>query len=228
MNLPLECKAVQSSFSSYLDGAISGLEMQRVAAHLEVCHECSAEFASLRSIQQSLSSMGAARPPADLGMRLRLAISREQSRTLSSLVDRISLSWDNSLRPLLLQVGSGVAATLLLVGGAVLMLSMVGGTPTVMANDEPLGAMTSPHYEYSVSQPHPVIAAQNAAIVVEAEINRRGEVYDFHIVAGPHDPAVEGQVRDLLVQSIFEPARVFGEPTLGHVVVTFSGVSVRA
>ena len=222
-----ECKAVRGSFSPYLDGAISGREMQRVAAHLETCSECSAEFGSLRSIQRSLSTLGTARPPADLGLRLRLAISRERGRTLSGLLDRISLSWENALRPLLLQAASGVAATLVLVGGAVLMLSMVGGTPTVMANDEPLGAMTSPHYEYSVSQPHPVVTAQSAAIVIEADVNSRGEVYDFHIVAGPSDPAVEAQVRDLLVQSIFEPARVFGQPTQGHVVVTFSGVSVR-
>ena len=45
------CGAVQASFSEYLDGQLTGREMQHIAAHLENCRECAREWASLRQAQ---------------------------------------------------------------------------------------------------------------------------------------------------------------------------------
>ena len=34
------CQKCQSSFSAYLDGAVSGQQMQQIAQHLESCVDC--------------------------------------------------------------------------------------------------------------------------------------------------------------------------------------------
>ncbi len=224
---PQICQKCQSSFSAYLDGAVSGKQMQQIARHLETCAPCTQEFAALRAMQQSLATLGPAKAPADLGLKLRLAISHEQARRKSSWLDYLGLKWDNAIRPMLVQVSAGFAGAVILVGGIGLLLGMVAAPEPVMANDEPLGAMTAPHYLYSVDNPRAIVTDHDSVIVVEAYVNAQGRVYDYNIVSGPEDPAVHSQVVDQLLMSVFEPASVFGAPVRGRVVLTFSGISVH-
>jgi hypothetical protein len=98
----------------------------------------------------------------------------------------------------------------------------------VMANDEPIGGITAPHYLYSAVAPRAIVTNSDSLIVVEAEIDELGRVYDYRIASGPSDEAVRSQVVDQLLLSVFEPARIFGSPVRGRVVMTFSGISVEA
>jgi anti-sigma factor RsiW len=221
------CLKCQSSFSAYLDGDISGQQMHKIAAHLESCAPCEREFTAWRATQQVLSSVGPAKAPADLGLRLRLAISHEQSRRKSRWTDTVSLKWDNTVRPMLLQVSAGFAGTVALVGSIALLLGLFAAPEPVMANDEPLGAMTSAHYLYSSVNPHAIVTDHDGVIIVEASVNSEGKVYDYRIVSGPESPVVQSQVVDQLLTSVFQPASVFGAPVRGRVVLTFSGISVR-
>jgi anti-sigma factor RsiW len=233
------CAAIQADFSSYLDGAISGHEMQEISRHIEGyensdtggsvagCADCARELAAWRLTQNAVCSLGTAKAPADLGLRLRVAISREQARRSVRLVDRLSLAWDNAVRPLLLQVSAGLAGTVVLVGSIAMLLGVVAAPQAVLANDEPLGAVTPPHYMYSMVAPSAIVSPHDTGIVVEALIDSRGLVYDFTIVAGPQDQAIRTQVANQLLGSIFEPASAFGVPIRGHVIVAFSGISVR-
>lgn len=221
------CSRIQSSFSAYLDGAITGRQMQEISRHLESCDHCKQEFDGLRTMQQSLSMLGPAKAPADLGMKLRIAISHERAAMKSSWKDTLSLKWDNTFRPLLVQVSAGFAGSVVLVGGIMLLLGMVAAPEPVMANGDPLGAITVPHYLYSAVTPHAIETAHDTPIVVEAYVNDKGRVYDYNIVSGPVDPAVRTQVVDQLVMSVFQPASVFGAPVRGRVVLTFAGVSVH-
>ncbi len=221
------CRKCQSSFSEYLDGAVSGQKMHEIAQHLEICPDCDREFAALRAMQSSLSLLGPAKAPADLGLKLRLAISHEEARRKSSWLDAASLRWENAVRPMLLQVSAGFAGAVVLVGGIALLLGLFAAPEPVMANDEPLGAMTSPHYLYSAVSPRPIVTSHDSPIVVEASINAEGRVYDYTIVSGPENTVVHNQVVDQLLMSVFEPASVFGAPVRGRVVLTFSGISVH-
>jgi hypothetical protein len=226
MNSPM-CRKCRASFSDYLDGAVSGQQMQEIAAHLESCDTCTEQFDALRGMQRSLSILGPAKAPADLGLKLRLAISHEQAHRKSSWLDTVSLKWDNAVRPMLVQVSAGFAGAVVLVGGIALLLGMVAVPEPVMANDEPLGAMTSPHYLYSAVNARPIVTDHDSMIVVEAYVNELGQVYDYNIVSGPESEAVKSQVVDQLLMSVFQPASVFGAPVRGRVVLTFSGISVR-
>jgi anti-sigma factor RsiW len=225
---PQNCLKNRSYFSAYLDGAVSGKQMQAIARHLESCERCSQEFDALRAMQESLGSLGPLKAPADLGLRLRLAISHQYAERRSSWVDTISLKWDNAIRPMLVQVSAGLAGAVVLVGGIALLLGMVAVPEPVMANDVPLGAMTSPHFLYSAVNPHPIVTSHDTVIVVEAYVNSQGRVYDYNIVSGPADAAVQSQVVDQLLDSVFQPASVFGAPVRGQVVLTFSGISVHS
>src|SRR6201999_1842376 len=119
-------------------------------------------------------SLGPAKAPADLGLKLRLAISHEQARRKSSWHDSLSLKWENAVRPMLVQVSAGFAGAVLLIGTIGLLLGMVAAPDPVMANDEPLGAITAPHYLYSVVGTGDMVNANGSLIVVEAFINAQG------------------------------------------------------
>ena len=86
---PQICRKIQSSFSAYLDGAVSGRQMQRIAHILRPARNAADEFGALRAMQRSLATLGPAKAPSDLGLRLRLAISREQARRKSTWRDTL-------------------------------------------------------------------------------------------------------------------------------------------
>ena len=219
-----DCAQARESFSGYLDGAISGREMQAVSRHLAGCQSCAAEFAEWRGMQRVLTSAAPAKPPADLGLKLRLAISHESTRRAGRW-NRISMRWDNFFRPVLLQVASGLAGALILIGGFSMLVGVV--PEAVLAHDEPLGAVTMPHYLYSASQQLPIVTPDESTIVVQADINSEGKVYDWTIISGPQDEKTRTAVNDELMLQVYEPARMFGAPVRGRVLVTFSGVLVR-
>ena len=109
-----------------------------------------------------------------------------------------------------------------------LLAGFVAPPQPVLAHDEPLGAMTAPHYLYSIASPGAFISGQDSPIVVEAAIDSRGRVYDYNFVSGPQDEAIRTEVSSQLLGSVFQPASVFGLPVRGHVIVTFAGISVHA
>jgi anti-sigma factor RsiW len=250
------CSSIRSQFSSYLDGALTGVAMQKIAAHLDGCTACSAEFAAWRKMQEALADLGPAKAPADLALRLRVALSQEQARTPRQSLARWQVRWQNTVAPFLLRASAGFASAVLLIGSAALLIGAFASPEPVEARDEPAGAATSPRFLYSMiesnapqSSPQsgvdgdPVVPgtqglkAQNGAplpsadgsssIVVEAYVNGQGRVYDYRIISGPDNAASRAQVENLLLFSVFEPARVFGEPVRGVAVLSFSGVSVQ-
>lgn len=224
------CTETRSSFSAYLDGAVNGHQMQAIGAHLEDCAACDAEFSEWRAVQQTLASLRHAKAPADLGLRLRLAISREGTTRRIRWQNSLSLFWENTLRPFALQGAAGLACAITLIGGIVLLLGVVPPPNAVLANDEPLGAITAPHYLYSVLRPQPIMLGResgSSAIVVEAQISSEGRVYDYTVVSAPESlsaPATRNQIVEQLLLSVFKPASVFGTPVKSRVVLTFTGV----
>jgi anti-sigma factor RsiW len=223
----MTCEQVREQFSAYLDGAISGREMQSMQAHLDGCSGCDEEFVSWRELQQVLGAVGAMKAPVDLGLRLRLAISHESARRQGHWWDVIAARWENMLRPALVQASAGFAGAVLLLGSLAMLVGVVAAPEAVLANDEPLGALTSPHYLYSTARLQPLITPQDETIVIQASVNSAGRVYAYTYVSGPTDEATDAQIRNELMLQVYEPARVFGEPVKSQVLVTFSGVSVH-
>jgi hypothetical protein len=236
-NLP--CKTVRAAFSAYLDGAVSGRQMHLIARYLvgvndEVndqrtpgCRSCTQDLAAWSAAQEALSALGPVKAPTDLALRLRRAIADERERQTSHLLARIGQSWQNTVRPMLLQVSAGFAGSLALVGCIALLLGAAAAPRNVQANDEPLGALTAPHLLYSTAASGSAVTVRDSPIVVEASVDSRGRVYDYKIVSGEQDPATRSQVANQLLSSVFQPASAFGIPVRGRVVVTFAAISVH-
>lgn len=221
----VHCHAVQTAFSPYLDGALTGVEMGAVADHLKGCATCADEFAGWRAVQGVLSELGPAKAPARLQARLRTALAAERERgSYLSTSGRLMRLWRISVAPLALQGAGGLAATALLLGG---VLRLFAPGLAVQANDDGLAHLIAPHYLYSQVPPEPIQTGREVPILVDAKVDTRGRVYDYTIMDGPSDAGVRLRVEQNLLSSVFRPATVFGVPVAGHVMLTYTGVSVR-
>jgi hypothetical protein len=223
------CNAVQAKFTEYLDDRLNGREMQRIGAHLEQCRECAREWAALKQMQALLSDLGPIQEPDDLLLRIRVAVSQEWARRRQGFFHGWNLAWKNTVGPFLLQASAGFASSVLLIGTVVLMVTMFTQPESAQAvKDEPLGRATAPRLLYlSAEAGNNGIGADYGPVVVEAYINGAGQVYDYRIVSGPTDQQTRSQLENLLLYSVFEPARFFGQPVRGLAVLSFSGVSVH-
>jgi hypothetical protein len=170
-----------------------------------------------------------------------VALSQEQARSPRRSLARWHVQWQNTVAPLLLRASAGFASAVILLGSVAFLVGAFATPQTVEARDaSDDAATTSPRFLYSMletSAPGPAHAAaptshdaadesQNA-VVVEAYVNSAGRVYDYRIISGPDDAASRARVENLLLFSVFEPARVFGEPVRGIAVLTLSGISVQ-
>lgn len=223
--LPPDCAAVRSRFSAYLDGALTGVEMVELSSHLEVCKACDADFHAWRTVQTFLGELRAAPPPANLQSHLQQAIAAERERgTYLPWHRRVIWMWQRSLAPIALQFGGGLAAAILLAAS----LSWMFGAPiTVQANDDDMAHLVAPQYLYSQVPPENITSPSDLPIVVEAMVDSQGRVYDYSILDGPQTPEVRIAVENNLLGSVFKPATAFGVPVRGHVVMTYTGISVR-
>ncbi len=223
------CREMQSCLSDYLDGRLTGREMQELNAHLQHCHECAREWQSLCEVQTALAGLGPVEEPADLPLRIRVAVSHETARSHRSIFTGWDLVWKNSVGPFLLHAGAGFLSAVMLLGTIVFLISMFAQPEVAAATpDEPLGDATAPHLLYfSNAQGGNQVDAINGPVVVEAYINPSGEVYDYRILSGPNDPATRSRVENLLLFSRFAPALFYGQPVRGLAVLSFSGISVR-
>ncbi len=221
-----KCAHLREQFSAYLDGAVTGAVMHEIAAHLEVCSGCSVEFAQWRNAQSLVSSIGRAKAPENLGLRLRVALSQQMANTTEEKFAREKVRWQNTLLPLMWRVTGGFASTVAMLGGVALLIGMFAPEP-LLARDEPLGMASSPRFLYTSPEPAEGVADSNNPVVVQAFVNGEGRVYDYIIVSGNADNMTRSQLKDTLLFSVFAPARVFGQPVPGTVLLSFSGVSVR-
>ena len=224
------CKEVQASFSEYLDGRLNGREMQRIAGHLDGCRKCAREWELLRHAQLSLAQLGPVPEPEDLLLRIRVALSQERARSRRGLFYGWRLAWKNTVGPFLLQASAGFASAVLLLGTVTILVTMFTQPQIAQAtnHDVPLGVASAPRLLYlSSGAGSDGINGASSPVVVEAYVNDQGEVYDYRIVSGPTDAATRSQIENMLLFSVFSPARFLGHPVRGLAVLSFSDISVR-
>lgn len=222
------CQSIRAKFSAYLDGDLSGVVMQEVAEHLRGCRECAQEFDGWREMQRSLGELGPARAPADLGLRIRVALSQEKARTPGNALAMWKVRWQNTVGPFLLQASAGLASTIVLAGTMAFLIGAFAAPEPASARDEAAGMATSPRFLYSTVEASPgQLSSRGRPVTVEVFVNAEGEVYDYDIVSGPTDAATRADIETLLLSSVFKPAEWYGQPVRGVALLSFSGVSVR-
>ena len=226
MKRAIQCTEAKQLLSPFLDGAVTGTEMQAVQAHLDRCTGCMREFKLLRQTQQLLMSVGRVQEPADLGLKLRLAISREASVARRPRYEGLRLRMENTLNAFMVPATAGLICALLIFGLVTAILAMPG---QLQANnqDVPLVLNTGPELQQSVFGT--TLSSMNTdSLVIEAYVDRNGRVQDYRILSDSGESQqLLPQVKRMLIFTTFRPAMSMGRPISSRAVLSFSRISVR-
>jgi hypothetical protein len=216
----MKCLQAKSLFSPYLDGAVTGKQMQDIGRHLSGCPACNRDYVSLREVQQVLGKLGPRKAPADLALRLRLAISHEAARQRQAYWPGIVVRFENALNAFMVPAMAGLTAAVVIFG--VLMgfvtLPLRGGS------DVPLGLYTAPQLQQSAFGMS-IDSIHDDSLVIEAEVDSNGRVRDYRVLSNPKD--LTPQVKNMLIFTTFRPATSMGVPTAGRAVLSYSKISVK-
>jgi anti-sigma factor RsiW len=214
----MDCKQAKSKFSPYLDGAVSGHEMRAISAHLEGCGQCHSNYLSLQRTQALLSSIGTRKAPGDLPLRLKIAIQQERARSVGRTLQSIGLRIEHAINTFMLPATAGLVTAVIMFG----VLIGFFARPEV-ANDIPTSLYTPPRLSAGPYE----IQGIDGPVLIEASVDSTGRVLDYRILSGHDSDAVRVKIDNALIFTTFEPARAFGAPASGHVVLAFSTVNVK-
>jgi Putative zinc-finger len=220
----MKCTEAKRLFSPYLDGAVTGTQMYWLQEHLSSCDACQKEYQLLRQTQRLLGSVRRPKPPVDLGLKLRLAISHEAARAKQPPFEALRLRLQNALNAFMVPATAGFLSALVLFG--VVMAYFVVPLPVEASNDVPLVMVnTAPELEQTVFNS---LSINSDSLVIEAYVDANGRVQDYRILSDSDESKeLLPQVKQMLIFTTFRPALTMGVPTSGRAVLAFSKVSVR-
>ena len=225
-SMTLKCSGARKLLSPYLDGAVTGNQMRALQEHLDGCAACNCEYSLLRRTQQMLVSVGRPKEPVDLGLKLRLAISREAAETRRPRFEGLRVRLENTLEAFMVPATAGLVCALLIFGLVTAILAMPG---QLQANNEdvPLVLNTGPELQQSVFGT--TLSSMNAdSLVIEAYVDRNGRVQDYRILSDPGESQqLLPEVKRMLIFTTFRPAMSMGRPISSRAVLSFSRISVR-
>jgi putative zinc finger protein len=226
----LQCPEAIRLFSPYLDGAVTGTEMLALQDHLSGCPGCHREYQAMRRTQQLLVSVGRPKVPADLGLKLRLAISRETATAKRGRLEGLKVRWENALEAFMVPATAGFLSALIIFGIA--MVYFVAPSSLRADNDVPLVMVnTAPEL-----QPRPFGVSLDTigddSLVIEAYVDANGRVQDYRVLSDPDGsselpPQMKSMLLDFMTFTTYRPALSMGRPTASRAVLSFSKISVR-
>src|SRR5258708_35801852 len=104
----MKCQDARPLFSLYLDGAATGSEMHELSAHLLRCTECESQYHMLEKTRSVVSSLGRVQPPADLALKIGIAISRARPRSLNRLFQDYAVCFQNAFNAFMIPSTAGL------------------------------------------------------------------------------------------------------------------------
>jgi hypothetical protein len=216
----MRCGQARRQFSSYLDGAVNGVEMRKISIHLEQCSDCRRDYTQLETTRLLVSSLGGKQPPADLALRIRVSLSTESSRNWNQVITGHTLALQHAFRSFMLPAAAGVLTA------AFFFATLIGFfvTPRVSADDVPTMLYTPPRLESS-TYPGSELNL-DSPILIETYIDANGKVENYRIIDGRDDEQIREQLNRALLFTIFAPAQSFGRPVPGKAVISFSHINV--
>src|SRR5579864_9378767 len=224
----MKCSEAKALFSPYLDGAVTGTQMLGLQEHVGSCARCASEYELLRQTQQMLVNVGRPKAPVDLGLKLRLAISREAALTRQPAFAGVRMRLENMIHAFMVPATAGFLSALVIFG---IVMAYFVAPPPVHANnsdDVPLIMVNiAPMLQQSAFGTN-LDTIDADSLVIEAYVGANGRVQDYRILAGPEtSKEILPEVKRMLVFTTFRPAMSMGVPTSGRAVLSFSKISVR-
>ena len=222
----MNCAETKRLFSPYLDGRASGSEMRALTRHLGQCTGCEREYAAMQRTQELLASLGPKKAPADLALKLRLAISREAAQTRRPRFEGALVRLENALNAFMVPATAGLVSAVLIFG-LLLGFFALPGQLQASSGDVPLMLYTAPQLEQTMFGTS-LGSVGDDSVVIEAYVDANGRVEDYRILSQPDDvQAMLPEVKKILIFTTFRPALSMGRPTSGRAVIFFSKISVK-
>ena len=224
----MKCAEYKRLFSPYLDGQVSGAEMHALQRHMQECNGCAREYEEIQRTLQMIVALNKAKTkaPADLPLRLRLAISRESKQARRRRFEGAMVRLSNALNAFMVPATAGVVSAVLTFG---LLLGFFALPAQLRASssDVPLMLYIGPQLQQSVFGTS-LGSMGDDSVVIEAYVDANGRVEDYRILSQSEDAkAALPQVKNLLIFTTFRPALSMGVPTAGRAVISFSKISVK-
>lgn len=224
----MKCAEYKRLFSPYLDGHVSGAEMFALQNHMQGCASCAREYAEVQRTLQLVVALNKAKvkAPADLPLRLRLAISRESTQARRRRFEGAMVRLQNALDAFMVPATAGVLSAVLTFG---LLLGFFALPQQLQASssDVPLMLYIGPQLQQSVFGTS-LGSMGDDSVVIEAYVDANGRVEDYRILSESENAkAALPQVKNLLIFTTFRPALSMGVPTPGRAVISFSKISVK-
>ncbi len=223
----MTCTQATPLFSPYLDGTVTSRQMHDLSHHLENCERCRRHYASLRQMQDVLARVGRRKAPADLALKLRVAISQEAAQSRRRYLDGLRVRFDNALDLFMVPATVGLAAAV------VIFVVLMGFLAPLQADnsDVPLLLHTAPQLQQSAFG-STLDSINDDSLVIEAYVDPQGRVQDYRILSDskPDSSLLPRVKKDMLIFTTFttfRPALSMGRPTTGRAILSFSRVSVK-
>ena len=222
----LQCPQAKLLFSPYLDGAVTGTKMLALQNHFAQCPACHGEYQALRRTQQLLVNVARPKVPADLGLKLRLAISREVATTRRARFEGLMVRLENAFQAFMVPAAAGFVSAVILFGIA--MVYFVVPSSLRADNDVPLVMVnTGPELQPSTFGLS-MDTIDDDSLVIEAYVDANGRVQDYRILSESNESEeVLPKVKQMLIFTTFRPALSMGRPTPSRAVLSFSKINVK-
>jgi anti-sigma factor RsiW len=217
----MKCTEAIFLLNPYVDGSLNGRQMQSLSGHLKSCRKCKTEYSSLKQTQSLLAGLGRQAAPADLALRIRVALSQERSQSFSRRFQGLVVRMENTVNAFMLPASAGLVTAVVMFG--VLIGFLAVPNKVAAANDVPTSLYMPPRLS---SAPFANSVNASGPVVIEAVVDTNGRVGDYRIISGEDTEEVCKQLDRALIFTTFEPAMSFGQPASGKVVITFSNVEV--
>ena len=222
----MKCAEARPLFPAYLEGDLTGSEMQAVSEHQNACAECGLEYKKLENTRLLVSSLGRKTAPADLSLRIKVALSRERSRTWRNLLMRYAYRLEDALNAMMVPATAGVLTAVIFFGTLIGFFRVPARADAAPAPAVYKPARLQPPQTAMSSTADTDLSLEDP-VMVRAYIDATGRVQDYQIIAGPDNEEVRSQLNRALLFTTFSPAYAFGRPVAGEAVVCFSHVNVK-
>jgi len=211
------CVEIRSQFSKYLDGECDRETVRSIRYHLTFCWSCREELELRRTLQMDLRTLPVEHVPPEVALGLRVALSQYLHR---NLLGRAFLFVENAIKPLMFPASAGVLAAILCFG------LILGSSDLPVAN--------APERAPTVSTPPRVrtlgpisFPTDEEPVVLVTHVDDMGRVTYYQILSGQDSPALMERLDQMLYASYFQPAKMYGKPTDGQVVLSLRRITVR-
>ena len=222
----VSCEAALELMSPFIDSMVGVEESESLRSHLAECSSCRRQLQSFISLRNLFAGVEPVPVPEDLQLETRVKLSHER---LHSVRDWWRARFDNILKPLAMPAVMGIVLTL--VGFGVLFGGL--NSPRAVIMEDGQGVFVAPIYQ-PPSTPELTLRRLGAASVspamvdalsIQGELNNRGQIDDFKVIAGARSAGVDQWLQELVLLSQFKPATHWGLPVRSRIILSF--VTVR-